>query len=517
MKIRFLAILAALVLTAGALWHFAMKPSQPADSVARLAVHRLPRESEARDILNTTTRHREWVNLVIGNAGGGSGMRVFIAYPGRADNAPVVLMTAKRQSASEWIRAAAIQVAGEGYIAVVPDLLSGMGPRGGDADSFADAGAIAKALDEMSSSEIIRRVEAARDYALALPAANGQSVSLQFDQGRRKVEAIVEKPVAGVRSGGFALNDGGWPDAVAFLTKQTNNHPITGANPNMPEDHSMHMGMAMAQQNTPQTKGGAGPGRGYPMGKLQELPAGTFTAHTTLLDSKVRKEFVDIPYGDLKLHTWVEYPAGEGKAPIVMVMQHGPGLDDWQRALADQLSLQGFIAVAVDLHSGMGPNGGAYDSFRGTDEVMRGLARINQDEMQRRYKAGFEWAKKLTRWNGRSASVGFCLGGGNSFRFAGEAPELNAAVSFYGGNPSEEVMSKIKAPVLAFYGEEDARVTAGAEPASELMKKLGKSFEYRIYPHATHGFLEFQDLAGNPAATSDSWAKTIDFLKKHTM
>jgi carboxymethylenebutenolidase len=109
------------------------------------------------------------------------------------------------------------------------------------------------------------------------------------------------------------------------------------------------------------------------------------------------------------------------------------------------------------------------------------------------------------------------MGGGNSFRFAAEVPELNAAVTYYGGTPSEELLSKIKAPVLAFYGEDDARVTAAAEPAKVSMQKLGKSFEYHVYPHATHGFLEFQDLAGNPAATTDSWTKTIEFLRKNTL
>ena len=76
---------------------------------------------------------------------------------------------------------------------------------------------------------------------------------------------------------------------------------------------------------------------------------------------------------------------------------------------------------------------------------------------------------------------------------------------------------KIKAPVLAFYGEDDARVTAAAEPTAADMKEYGKSFEYHIYPHATHGFMEFQDLAGNPNATADSWTRTIAFLKSHTM
>ncbi|MEQ1945623.1 MAG: dienelactone hydrolase family protein [Bryobacteraceae bacterium] len=517
MKIRLVAVTAAVILIGGAAWH-RVATSTP-KTVAGVALPGLPSEAEAREMLNNTTRHREWVNLAIGD----SGMRVFVAYPGRADNAPVVIMTDKTQSASEWLRGAAIKVADEGYIAVVPDLLSGMAPGGRDADSFANRDAIAQALASMSKDDETRRIAAARDYALTLPAANGQSAALEFDAASGKVQAFVEKPIAGESSSRFDLKANEWTNAVAFLTKQTNNHPITGENPNMPMDHSMHMGMsgmehagmAMAQ-DAANTKKAAGP-RGYPAGKLPDLPAGTFNAHTTILDSKLKKEFVDIPYGDLKLHTWVEYPAGEGKAPVVMVMQHGPGMDDWQRALADQLAQQGFIAVAVDLHSGLGPNGGAYESFRGTDEVMRATARINQDEMQKRYKAGFEWAKKLPRWNGRSASIGFCMGGGNSFRFAGEVPEVNAAVSYYGNNPSEELMSKIKAPVLAFYGEEDARVTAGAEPAANTMKKLGKSFEHHIYPHATHGFLEFQDLAGNPTATSDSWAKTIDFLKKYTM
>jgi carboxymethylenebutenolidase len=78
------------------------------------------------------------------------------------------------------------------------------------------------------------------------------------------------------------------------------------------------------------------------------------------------------------------------------------------------------------------------------------------------------------------------------------------------------MMAKIKAPVLAFYGEDDARVTAAEEPTKAAMKELGKSFESHVYPHATHGFLEFQDLAGNPLATSDSWSRTIAFLKEHT-
>ena len=270
--------------------------------------------------------------------------------------------------------------------------------------------------------------------------------------------------------------------------------------------------MAMLQQPA----GQAAQPVGYPTGKLPNMPAGRYTSKSTLANSKLRKEFVDIPLGNVKLHTWVEYPEGNGKAPIVIVMQHGLGLDEWVRALADQLAVQGFIAIAPDLFSGIGPNGGNFDSFLGTDEIMRTASKITQDEGIRRYKAAYEWGMKLPRASGKSATIGFCAGGGYSFRFAGEVPEVNAAVSFYGGTPSEEIMGRIKAPVLAFYGEDDARVTAPAEPTAATMKKLGKSFEFHIYPHATHAFLDYQSLGGNPAAAADSWARTTAFLNRYT-
>lgn len=411
----------------------------------------LPTEKNAKAILNSTHRHREWA------AG------AFIVYPERSDRAPVVLLTDDTSPASDWIRAVGDQVAAQGYIAVVPD----------------------------SASQSDR--EAVLKYALSLPAANGKRADLHFDSNGVRVNG--RQPLT-------------WSQALAFLNYQTGNHPLLGVNPNAPEDHSAHIAMAMAQPPPG--------GRGYPMSKPANLPAGIFTAKNALANSKLRKEFVDIPVGNVQLHTWIEYPAGDGKAPVVIVMQHGPGLDDWQRALADQLALQGFIAIAPDLFSGLGPNGGNYDSFSGPDDVLRTNARLTQDEGIRRYKAAWEYGMKLPRANGKSATVGFCAGGGYSFRFAGEVPEVNAAVVYYGTPPDEAIMARIKAPVLAFYGDDDARVTATLEPASANMKKLGKSFESHTYPHGTHGFLEYQDVGGNPAATADSWDRTIAFLSQHT-
>jgi carboxymethylenebutenolidase len=132
----------------------------------------------------------------------------------------------------------------------------------------------------------------------------------------------------------------------------------------------------------------------------------------------------------------------------------------------------------------------------------------------RRFKAPRDYALRLPKANGKSASLGFCAGGSNSFRFAGEVPEMNGAVVFYGGPPEDAVMAKIQSPVIGFYGENDVRVTAAVEPTAAKMKSLGKIYEPQIYPKTTHSFVLFQEVGGNPAAVRDAWPRAIAFLKK---
>ena len=186
-------------------------------------------------------------------------------------------------------------------------------------------------------------------------------------------------------------------------------------------------------------------------------------------------------------------------------------MDDWVRAVADQLAQSGFLAIAPDVWSGTGPGGGALDSFRFVDDAMKASAKVTPDETIRRFKVARDYALKLPQANGKSASLGFCAGGGNSFRFAGEVPELNGAVVFYGGPPEDAVMARINSPVIGFYGENDVRVTAAVEPTATKMKTLGKSYEPHIYPKTTHSFVLFQEVGGNPAAVKDAWPRAIAF------
>jgi len=437
-------------------------------------------------------------------------------YPDRANKAPSVLLAEAKQGASDWVRAVGDQLAAEGYIAVIPDMLSGLGPRGGDSNAFPNRIAVANVMNDLDPLVLSRRSAVVRQWVAGLSASDGKIANVELSpssDGTHIEVSVAEK------HGIFLSRGPEWKEAIDFLNKQTHNHPVAGENTNAPEDHTAHMLMAQAKAPEGAAPGAPrGPGglpRGYPFNKLPEVPAGIFNAKSTLIHSTLRKEWVDIPVGDVKLHMWVEYPAGDAKAPFVLVMQQAPGLDAWQRATADQLALQGFFAVAPDLYSGLGPNGGNYDSFEDVDAAMRAAARLTHEEQLRRYKAAYAWGMAQPRASGKSATLGFCAGGGLSFEFAGVVPEINAAVVFYGGAPSEAIMAAIKAPVIGFYGENDERVTATALPAAEKMKALGKSFEYHIYPRATHAFVMFQDMGGNGAAVADSWPRAIAFLKQN--
>lgn len=441
-----------------------------------------PVPSEAKGLLNATHRHGDWARVPTTT---GSILSA-IDYPDRPDKAPVVIVTATDQTMTDWLRAVADQVAAEGFIAVVPDLTA----------------------DRQDALASVRR------YATEHPAANGRSAILVLDGREPRVRAVVGSRSAAPRS---------WSETIAYLNAFTGNDVSRVVS--MPaHGHANHIGSApllAAQQGERGQPGGGragGGGRGYPAGKLPNLPAGLFTAKATVLHSSIKGEWVDIPSPGAysgKMHTRITYPDGQGKAGIVVVMQHGPGMDDWMRALGDQLSHDGFIALVPDLHTGMGPGGGNYDSFEGPDGAFAANARLTPPATLAAYKAVREYGMKLARANGKSASLGFCMGGTNSWIFATEVPDVNAAVVYYGTAPDEAALARIKAPVIGFFGEDDARITATVDPTAAIMKRLGKTFEPHVYPHATHGFLEFQDLGGNPAATSDSWTRTIAFLKQH--
>ena len=248
------------------------------------------------------------------------------------------------------------------------------------------------------------------------------------------------------------------------------------------------------------------------------LPPAEEQAKESLSTSPRHGEWVDVrvPGMPTPVRTFVVYPERKDKAGVVIVIHEIFGLSDWIRGVADQLAREGFIAVAPDLISGLGPNGGGTDSVPTRDDVVKLVRALTPEEATRRLDAVRQWALALPAANGRSATIGFCWGGSSSFAYAATQPGLDAAVVYYGTSPDAASLARIKAPVLGHYGGDDARVGATVPPAQAEMKRLGKAYDAFTYEGAGHGFLRAQTGRGgaNYKATQQAWPRTIALLKE---
>jgi carboxymethylenebutenolidase len=252
-----------------------------------------------------------------------------------------------------------------------------------------------------------------------------------------------------------------------------------------------------------------------------DIPPGAEGAKAALEKSPRHGEWAEIqvPGSDKPMRAYVVYPERKDKAPVVIVIMEIFGLTDWVRAVTDQLAAEGFIAIAPDLIAGKAPGGGGSESLKSPDDARGLVMGLKPDEVDQRLNATRDYGLKLAGANGKSATIGFCWGGGTSFRYATSQPDLNAAAVYYGPSPDKSLLSKLKAPVMGFYGEKDGpRVNATIEPTKDELQKQGKFYEAHIFDGAGHGFLRQQDGQGgaNRRASEKAWPLTIAFLKEHT-
>jgi carboxymethylenebutenolidase len=140
-----------------------------------------PGEEQAKVFLEKSSRHGEYVNIKLPRSS--TLINTWVVYPERKDKAPVVLVIHEIFGLSDWIRALGDQLAKDGYIAVVPDLISGMGPGGGGTDSAKSRDDVVKLIRGLTPEETVARLNAVREYAIHLPSANGKCATVGFCWG----------------------------------------------------------------------------------------------------------------------------------------------------------------------------------------------------------------------------------------------------------------------------------------------------------------------------------------------
>lgn len=261
-------------------------------------------------------------------------------------------------------------------------------------------------------------------------------------------------------------------------------------------------------------------------------------ARQRLTKSPRHREWVKVKYKsagnntEREVSAFVVYPEVKTRATALIVIHEIFGMTDWIQSLTDELAEAGYIAIAPDLLSGVGPNGGGTGALQAQDSngVGKAIRDLPPDQITADLNAVADYVSKLPAANGKIAVTGFCWGGSQSFRYATNNPRLKAAFVFYGSAPMNEdqrtidktALARIASPIYGFYAGKDTRINATLPATTDAMKELKKKYGPVIYDGAGHGFMRAGDAPppgtdadqksrdeylGNKKARDEAWAR----------
>ncbi len=231
-------------------------------------------------------------------------------------------------------------------------------------------------------------------------------------------------------------------------------------------------------------------------------------------DSRIKTEIVTVPSpkGKSEIKGYLVHPVqkSEKKLPGVLVIHENRGLNPYIEDVARRLGTEGYLAFAPD---GLTSVGG----YPGDDEKGGELFRtVDSAKMSEDFIAAAKWLKTNHDCTGKIGAVGFCFGGGVVNMLAVKfGADLNAAVPFYGSQPSAEDAAKIKSPLLLHYAGLDTRINAGWPAYEEALKANHVKYEAFIYQGANHGFHNDTTPRYDSANAKLAWKRTLDFFAKY--
>ena len=217
------------------------------------------------------------------------------------------------------------------------------------------------------------------------------------------------------------------------------------------------------------------------------------------------------PHGNGSIGGYLTRPANAAdKTAAVLVVHENRGLNPYIKDVARRLAVAGFIAFAPDGLSSLG-------GYPGDDEKgARLFTQVDRAKMMEDFVAAAIWLKARPDCSGRIGAVGFCFGGGVVNQLAVRmGADLAAAVPFYGSQPAAADVAKIKAPLLAHYGELDTRITSGWPAFDAALTAAHVAHQGYVYAGANHGFHNDTTPRYDEAAAKLAWRRTLDWLDKY--
>jgi carboxymethylenebutenolidase len=230
----------------------------------------------------------------------------------------------------------------------------------------------------------------------------------------------------------------------------------------------------------------------------------------TQADPDLMTEIIKYPgeTGDVK--GFLAWPKAGKKFPAVLIIHENRGLQPHIQDVTRRMAKEGFLAFAPDALS---PLGGTPENDQAKAVTM--IGQLDKDKTIKNLVAAVKYLKTQPLSTGKVGCTGFCWGGGMTNQVAVFSPDLDAAVPYYGMQPTADQVALIKAPIMAHYAGDDARINQGIPAFEEALKKEKKEYQIFMYEGAGHAFNNDSNPERyNEKAAKLAWSRTIAFFKE---
>ena len=230
-----------------------------------------------------------------------------------------------------------------------------------------------------------------------------------------------------------------------------------------------------------------------------------------------------IKVGSEEMPAYFARPAGNTKAPVIIVAMEIFGLHEYIKDVTRRLAKLGAFAIAPDYYFRKG-----VDLTKVTDiKDLLAVVNVKPDaELLSDLDATVAWAGSQGGETAKLGIIGFCRGGRTVWEYAAHGGTLKAGVAFYGtvvdpANPlwpksPLQLAPEMRAPVLGLYGGADTGIpVAQVEQFKATLEQDKKIAEFKIYPQAPHGFHADYRGSYRKDAAEDAWKQAQAWFKKY--
>ena len=229
-------------------------------------------------------------------------------------------------------------------------------------------------------------------------------------------------------------------------------------------------------------------------------------------DPSLTAGMITFPMGSVQVIAYLAQPRAAGQHPAVLVIHENRGLLEHFKDISRRFAKAGFVGMAVDLAS----HEGGTERFSDSAQVSSILAQAPPERHVETMSAAVRHLQGLPSVRrDRVGAMGFCFGGGMVWRLATANADLRAAAPFYGSNPPMADVAKIKAAILAVYGELDSRLNAGIPAMREALQRAKVVNDFVIYPGADHAFFNDTSERYAQGAAQQAWTRVMAWFDKY--